>query len=429
MPDTNGTWSGPDGFTTTDNLATFDPAVNTPGSYIYTVPENGACMVSTATVIIDFFAVNYAGEDTTGVQICEDIGSVDLTTLLETNGVDTVFTGPEGIWTDGAGNIIANPFTIPTINGSQTFNLTYTTTTVNGCTDQSTLSFTVFEQNDSGTGTSIQFCENEGVINLFDLLAGAPDNNGSWTGPGGYTATGATATIDSPNGEFIDLSNNQVVPSGIVDVGLLGEGTFSYVYIVSNGTCPEDDALLTFTITAVATPTVSDTADFYCVNDGITLGDLIVNGTNEFAWFASADGGDELPLSTLLVDGVTYFVAALDNNGCESTRIPYTAEILPLSDGRCQIEISDGVSDNGDGVNDDLDLGSLPDIFPNFDIQIFNRYGTIVYRGNRGTEFFDGRSNTGSGIGDQLPTGVYFYIFYPNEEDTSPIDGNFYLSR
>lgn len=488
MPDTNGTWSGPEGYTTTDNVGIFDPTVNVVGDYIYTVPENGACEANTATVTVSFFEGSYAGEDTTGVELCETEGPIDLTALLDTNGTDTITTGGE--WTDGAGTVIPNPFNIPAIDGQETFNFTYSTSTTNGCNDQATLSFTVFEQNEAGVNATLSFCANEGFTNLFNALGGTADTNGTWTGPDGFTASGTAVVIDlatavsgdyiytidqngpcesntatvsltvfplsnagedvntfvcpgdfmlslsdlleddvTPNGEFVDLSTGQTVPLGTIDIGLLPDGSYSFLYIVSSGTCPEDDATITFTIDTPPSPTVSDIQDFYCINDGITLGDLIVGGVDDFAWFAFAEAGEELPLSTLLVDGVTYFVAGTDDNGCESERVPYTAEILSLEDSNCQLEITSGVSDNGDGTNDELELGTLPDVFPDFDIQIFNRYGTIVYRGNRNTPLFNGSSNTGSAIGDQLPTGVYFYIFYPNDDNSSPIDGNFYLSR
>ncbi len=488
MPDTNGTWSGPDGYTTTDNVGIFDPSINEVGDYIYTVPENGACAVSTATVTVSFFAGSYAGEDTTGVQVCDTEGSIDLVTLLDTNGVDTITT--TGVWTNGAGTIIPNPFTIPVIDNQETFNFLYSTTTPDGCDDQATLSFTIFEQNLAGDDATVSFCANEGFTNLFNALGSTADTNGTWSGPDGFTASGTAIVLDlatatsgeyiytieqngpcesdtatvtltvfplsnagedidtfvcsgdyilslsdllvdgvTPNGEFIDLSTGLTVPEGMIDVSVLEDGIFSFLYLVSSGTCPEDDATITFTIDTPSTPTVSDIEDFYCINDGITLGDLIVEGVDDFAWFAFAEAEEELSLSTLLEDGVTYFVAGVDDNECESIRVPYTAEILPLEDTNCQLEITSGISDNGDGTNDELDLGVLPDVFPDFDIQIFNRYGTIVYRGNRNTPLFNGSSNTGSALGDQLPTGVYFYIFYPNDNNSSPIDGNFYLSR
>ena len=488
MPDTNGTWSGPGGYITTDNIGIFDPAVNLEGDYIYTVPSNGACEESTATVTVSFFEGSYAGEDTTGVEICETEGTIDLTILLETNGTDTITAGGE--WTDGAGTVIPNPFDIPAINDQETFDFIYSTSTVDGCDDQATLSFTVFEQNEAGVDVTLSFCANEGFTNLFNALGNTADTNGTWTGPDGFTASGTAVVIDlatavsgdyiytieqngscasdtatvsltvfplsnagadidtfvcpgdfvlslsdllendvTPNGEFIDLSTGELVPNGTIDIGLLEDGTYSFLYIVSSGSCPEDDATITFSLDTSPIPTVSGIEGIICINDGFTLGDLTVEGVDDFAWYAFAEAEEVIPLSTLLVNGETYFVAGIDENGCESERVPYTAEVLPLTDNNCQIDIPNGISTNGDGVNDDLDLGTLPDVFPDFDIQIFNRYGTIVYRGNRGTSFFNGDSNTGSAIGNQLPTGVYFYIFYPNDGNSSPIDGNFYLSR
>ncbi len=491
-PDINGTWSGPNGYTTTDNEANFDPSVNVEGAYVYTIAANGACEAVTATVTVSFFATNYAGEDTTGVELCDDsfTNPLDLISLLETNGTDAVYVGTQGVWTDTAtGAVISNPFTVPAVDGQQVFNFTYTTTTDDGCGDVATLSFIVFESSNAGTGGTFQACEDGAIVDLFTILGGSPDSNGSWSGPEGYATADNNGSIDPMTavsgdyvysiaangacdavsatisvsivpvsnagddidtfvcagdyttslfgllsndaqltGEFINIDTSETVVDGLIDVGALGEGTFSYLYIVFTDACGQDDATITFTITPVMAPTVVLNEPFICINDGVTLGNLVVS-VEDFVWYASAEGGDPLPLSTLLVDETTYYVSAVDDNGCESPRVPYLADVLPLSDGRCQIQISDGVSDNDDGQNDFLELGTLPNIFPNFDIQIFNRYGTIVYRGNRNTPLFDGSSNTGSGLGDQLPTGVYFYIFYPNDSNSEPIDGSFYLSR
>ena len=408
---------------------------------------------------------------------------------MEDNGIDTIYTGPEGQFTDtSSGNTVINPFTIPEIDGMQTFNFIYTTTTSNGCGDEATLSFTVFEQESAGENAAIAICEDNAPFNLFDVLNGSPDSSGTWVGPEGYTSSSNLGTIDPSiaisgdyiytiaangaceetsatvsltivqvsnagndvdtflcpgnyttslfdllsvdagiDGEFINLDTSQPVIDGLLNVGDLGTGDFSYLYVITNDTCGDDDSTITISISEVPEPTVEAPIP-YCINEGITLDDLEVTGANNFVWYAFAEAGEPLPLATLLVTNTTYYVSAVDQNGCESNRVPYVANILSLDNGSCQI-ISDGVSDNGDGQNDFLELGTLPDVFPNFDIQIFNRYGTIVYRGNRNTPLFDGSSNTGSGLGDQLPTGVYFYIFYPNDVNSQPIDGTFYLSR
>lgn len=486
-PDTTGTWSGPNGYTTTDNNAPFTPMTDASGDYIYTTPSNGACNEATATIMVSFFATPYAGEDTAGVEICDISAMVDLTTLLDTNGQDTVAT--TGTWTDvDAGTVIANPFTIPIIDSSQVFNFMYNTSTSDGCMDAATLSFTVFQSGDAGIGATVTSCEDGNIINLFDNLTGTPDTDGTWTGPGGYSDSGTGATIDpsvnvsgsyiytvmsngtcaevtstvtiniSPlsdagddintivcpgdytlnlfdllsvsattTGVFTDLLTGETITDGLVEVIFLGSGSFSYDYTVTSGVCDPDSATLNFTITPVATPGI--VLEEYCINDGTTLGDVQVTGTDDFAWYASAEAEDPLSLSTLLLDEEVYFLAAIDENGCESERVAYVAQILPLDNTRCGTGISNGVSDNDDGTNDTLELGSLPVVFPDFELQIFNRYGTVIYEGNRNTPLFDGSSNTGSTLGDQLPTGVYFYIFNPNSPDAQPIDGNFYLSR
>ena len=488
MPNTNGTWSGPGGYTTTDHLGVYDPLVNIEGSYTYIIPANGVCEASTAIVSISFLDRDYAGEDTLGVELCETEGTVDLTTLLETNGVDSVSLGGE--WTNKSGAVISNIFNIPIVNNQETFDFVYSTTTANGCNDQARLNFTVFERNLAGVGTTLSFCVNEGSVNLFDALGSTADTNGTWVGPNGFTASSANAEIDlatatsgdyvytiaqngacfadtetinlvifplsnagddvdtfvcpgnytlnlsglldndaTPNGDFINLSTGEEVPLGMLEVASLDDGVFSFLYVVSSGLCPEDDATITFTVETPPLPVVLNVGVSFCIDEEITLGDLIVEGVDDFDWYAFPEGGNQLPFSTFLVNGETYFVAGIDDNGCESVRVPYTAEILPLDNGNCQIDITNGVSDNNDGVNDELDLGVLPILFPDFDIQIFNRYGTTVYEGNTNTSLFNGKSNRGSNKGDQLPTGVYFYVFYPNDGNSSPISGNFYLSR
>ena len=65
----------------------------------------------------------------------------------------------------------------------------------------------------------------------------------------------------------------------------------------------------------------------------------------------------------------------------------------------------------------------------NFNIEIFNRYGNVVYKGNASTQLFDGTSNQSRLVskGD-LPVGVYFYILNFND-GTKSKQGRFYLSR
>ncbi len=69
------------------------------------------------------------------------------------------------------------------------------------------------------------------------------------------------------------------------------------------------------------------------------------------------------------------------------------------------------ITPNGDGKNDFLVLDGL-ESSPNNEIQIFNRYGVVVYSKLNYQNDFDGKSNRSGVISRDsgLPSGVYFYI-------------------
>ncbi len=71
---------------------------------------------------------------------------------------------------------------------------------------------------------------------------------------------------------------------------------------------------------------------------------------------------------------------------------------------------------NGDGQNDQLELDGL-DRSPNNQLQIFDRYGVLVYSKNNYRGEFDGKSNRETTVnkGSGLPAGIYFYIITFND--------------
>ena len=69
-----------------------------------------------------------------------------------------------------------------------------------------------------------------------------------------------------------------------------------------------------------------------------------------------------------------------------------------------QVSIPNTFTPNGDGVNDYWDIKNL-DTYPESIIQVFNRYGQVVYQSNGYAKPWDGASN-----GTSLPAGTYYYI-------------------
>lgn len=119
------------------------------------------------------------------------------------------------------------------------------------------------------------------------------------------------------------------------------------------------------------------------------------------------------------------FVRIEDEDNCYSI----TSFFLHLRN--CPPTIFNGISDNNDGVNDDFNIEGLYDIFENFELLVYSRWGQLLWRGDNSTPKWDGKVTEKSTIGDNnVPEGTYFYILYLNDKDyPKPITGYLYLTR
>jgi gliding motility-associated-like protein len=68
-------------------------------------------------------------------------------------------------------------------------------------------------------------------------------------------------------------------------------------------------------------------------------------------------------------------------------------------------DIPQGFSPNGDGINDFFYIADITS-FPDNDLVIFNRWGSLVYSKSPYDNSFNGIGNNGY----DLPDGTYFYI-------------------
>ncbi|HET8810020.1 MAG TPA: gliding motility-associated C-terminal domain-containing protein, partial [Flavobacteriaceae bacterium] len=108
----------------------------------------------------------------------------------------------------------------------------------------------------------------------------------------------------------------------------------------------------------------------------------------------------------------------------------YHLGVIELSTENCPPTVFQGFSPNGDGINDTFEILGLYDIFPNFEITIFSRFGNIVYEGNNSIPAWDGTANHGlTGQGNPLPTGTYYYVLDLNDPEYDIIKGWVYLNR
>ena len=187
-------------------------------------------------------------------------------------------------------------------------------------------------------------------------------------------------------------------------------------------------ASVSFNIGNPPTPTLQPHGNTFCAEELATISDLTANtnSTTTVLWYDAPTGGTVYNSSELLQNNTTYYAASQNASGCESnSRLAVTVTLNSC----WMIVIPDGISPNNDGTNDQLTIENL-EFYPEHQIEIFNRYGTIVYKGDINTPLFNGNANQATLGGDKLPEGVYYIVVDLNHElYPEPLQSHFYLSR
>ncbi|KQC33908.1 secreted protein containing PKD domain protein [Nonlabens sp. YIK11] len=95
---------------------------------------------------------------------------------------------------------------------------------------------------------------------------------------------------------------------------------------------------------------------------------------------------------------------------------------------KCPVQVFNTLTPNNDGANDSLQINGLRDIYDDFRISIFNRYGRLVWNGDTTTANWDGTSNVAGTNGDLLPAGTYYYVIQLNDPEVNDPAGYIYLT-
>jgi gliding motility-associated-like protein len=103
-------------------------------------------------------------------------------------------------------------------------------------------------------------------------------------------------------------------------------------------------------------------------------------------------------------------------------------DVFVLADLDIIINVPEGISPNGDGKNDVLYIRFL-EYFPENELQIFNRWGDMVYKASPYLNDWDGDSNSSMKLGNKsVVAGTYYYIL-KLKDGAEPMKGFFELKR
>ena len=238
-PNQGGTWFP----ALASGTSVFNPSVDNPGVYTYTVLGNSACPTDFATVTVTVDDLLDAGISGT-ITICQ--------TTLSGGGFINLFNNLSGtpsslgFWSGPVATINGNLGTVDistlTFSGSP-YVFTYTVNNSVVC-PSATSTVTIFIEAPLNAGTDgvIALCENSPSVNLFTFLGGNPNIGGTWspqlssgTGifnpnvdlPGVYTYTLSNSVACVSDAAIVTVTINELLDAGISEAITLCENNSS----------------------------------------------------------------------------------------------------------------------------------------------------------------------------------------------------------
>ena len=220
------------------------------------------------------------------------------------------------------------------------------------------------------------------------------------------TDTILTAEVDGdPQNATYEWYLNGVLLADETNQTLMITEEGEYTVIVTVDSCNGEDSIVVNLRDDLEV--VVDEDFITCPNELQIITATTIEEGVSYQWFLNGDPipGEtnstlEISLEAGLLGAQTYSVV-ITLGSCTATD---SVDVTLYPVGNCII--SEGISPNGDGFNDILDLTFLNDRTGISKLQIFNRLGTLVFEQNNYTNQWRGQTNDGN----DLPTGTYFYV-------------------
>jgi gliding motility-associated-like protein len=253
-----------------------------------------------------------------------------------------------------------------------------------------------------------------------------------------YTETTLPIPIDGSWSSQVVLEIPTSIPDGftlqfVVDDDGVGNGIVTELVENNNS----DETIVTFT----TSPTFNILEPLQTCNQGLTSGTfdfgnydelVLANPTDTFIGYYESHSDAENEVNEIL-NTTNYTAAAtpkeifirVENANC------YSITSFLLNVKNCPPVVYNYVSANNDYYNETFTIKGLRDIFVHFELQVYNRWGRLIWTGNNQTDDWDGFSTNGFKLDNALsPKGTYYYLLFLNDPDyPQPLTGFLYLEK
>lgn len=185
-------------------------------------------------------------------------------------------------------------------------------------------------------------------------------------------------------------------------------------------------------------PTFNPLPTLVSCNEGYT------QGTFDFSSYESLvkqDAADNVSFYTSLVDAVSDVNPILNTSSYVASTTPaevfvrvsnshcFSITSFRLTTTNCPPTVYNFISANNDGTNDEFLIEGLDHIFLDYKIEIYNRWGRLVWTGNQYTGTWKGYIQDGI-EGTKATDGTYYYLIYLNDPNYhEPLKGFLYLNH
>uniref|UniRef100_UPI00398A98E2 gliding motility-associated C-terminal domain-containing protein n=1 Tax=Winogradskyella sp. A3E31 TaxID=3349637 RepID=UPI00398A98E2 len=245
---------------------------------------------------------------------------------------------------------------------------------------------------------------------------------------------------DAPSLSFVDNCATDLTVT-FEENSSQGNGSGDYE-IVRTWTVSDGCNQVTFTqVVSVSTANVTVTDGDRCYDDGtIDLFDFLSGNVDPDGTWSVLVGdvtlnGSQFDPTIDMTDTTLTFLYAVPDGPCANdievdVFINDDCVVEPVPPcGREFVEISKTVTPNGDLFNEVFEVGGIEDCGYEVQLQIFNRWGAIIYKDDNYLNTWRGEAPSGSvGNSNFVPTGTYYYIINLRNSGFEPFSGPIYVA-